>query len=153
MSAPRDTPIVTPSKIPWRINNWAAASKQKLLLGVVCLLNFIFGGSPNPGAHRVHPLKRGCLHWELGGGYQTKLSPQGEGGLHGVILFFGAHSNPEPAGSTPPNGDICFWAIILKLGRCSLFHWATMIGSLPPIPPRPAHISTHHVQIFFALVP
>ncbi len=32
MSAPRGTPVVTPSDIPWRIKNWVGASKQKLLL-------------------------------------------------------------------------------------------------------------------------
>jgi hypothetical protein len=33
-------------------------------------------------------------------------------GLHGKILFLGAHSNLGPPGSTPPKGGICFenWA-------------------------------------------
>jgi hypothetical protein len=41
---------VTPSEIPWRVNNWAGSSKQKLLLRVVLLGKFNFRGAhPNPG--------------------------------------------------------------------------------------------------------
>jgi hypothetical protein len=119
---PRVHPIVTPSGIPWRVNNWAGASKQKLLLGVGFLSKILFvgadpnpeptgstsakggicfenwagaskqklllgvvlpgkilfmGGSPQSQAPRVHPTKRGYMHWELRGGQQTKVAPQG----------------------------------------------------------------------------
>jgi hypothetical protein len=71
-------PIVTPSEKPWRVKNWAGASKQKLLLGVGLLCKILFvGGSPKPGVRRVHPTKWGCMLWELGGGQQTKVAPWG----------------------------------------------------------------------------
>ncbi len=55
-------PIVTPSENPWRVKNWAGASKQKLLLGVGLPCNILFvGGTPKPGARRVHPTKWGCM--------------------------------------------------------------------------------------------
>jgi hypothetical protein len=71
-------PIVTPSEKPWRVKNWAGASKQKLLLGVglICTILFV-GGSPKPGARRVYPTEWGCMLWELGGGQQTKVVPWG----------------------------------------------------------------------------
>ena len=55
MLTPGGTPIVTPSEKPWRVKNWAGASKQKLLLGVGLQCKILFvGGSPQPWAHRVH---------------------------------------------------------------------------------------------------
>ena len=78
MLNPGGTPIVTPSEKPWRVKNWVGASKQKLLLGVGLPSKILFvGGSPKPGAHRVHPTKWGCMLWELGGGQQTKVAPWG----------------------------------------------------------------------------
>ncbi len=41
------------------LNIVAGASKQKLLLGWVCIAKLYFGGSPHPGAYRVHPTKWG----------------------------------------------------------------------------------------------
>ena len=35
-------PVVTPSEKPWRVKNWAGASKQKLLLGVGMCIQIIF---------------------------------------------------------------------------------------------------------------
>jgi hypothetical protein len=51
-------PLVTLSEIPWRVNNWGAASKQKLLLGVGLHDKILFvGGSPQPRAPRfIGPL-------------------------------------------------------------------------------------------------
>ena len=70
-------PIVTPSEKLWGVNNWAGASKQKLLLGVGLYSKILFmGGSPKPGARRFHPTKWGCMLWELGGGQQTKVAPR-----------------------------------------------------------------------------
>ncbi len=47
-------PLVTPSEIPWRVKNWAGASKQKLLLVVGLYDNILFvEGSPQPRAPRV----------------------------------------------------------------------------------------------------
>ena len=45
--------------------NWTEASKKKLLLAVGLQRNFFFEGSPNPWAHRVHPLQRGYLLFHL----------------------------------------------------------------------------------------
>ncbi len=71
-------PTVTPSEKLRRVNNWAGASKQKLLLGMGLPSKILFvGGSPKPGALRVHPTKWGCMLWELGGGQQTKVVPRG----------------------------------------------------------------------------
>jgi hypothetical protein len=84
--------IVTPSEIPWRVKNWVGTSKQKLLLrvGLPCKILFV-GGSPKPGACRVHPTKWGCMLWELAGGHQTKVAPRG--GF--VILFVGGSPQPK----------------------------------------------------------
>ena len=39
----------TPSEKPWRVKNWAGASKQKLLLGLgLCIKNLFVGAHPNP---------------------------------------------------------------------------------------------------------
>jgi hypothetical protein len=47
-------PLVTPSAIPWRVKNWAGASKQKLLLRVGLYNKILFVGcSPQPRAPRV----------------------------------------------------------------------------------------------------
>ncbi len=55
-------PIVTMSEFPRRVNNWAGASKQKLLFGM-CLQGKILlvGGLPQPRAHRVHSSKWGYM--------------------------------------------------------------------------------------------
>ncbi len=92
-------PIVTASKKPWRVKNWVGASKQKLLLrvGLPCKSLFV-GGSPKPGARRVHPTKWGCMLWELGRGQQTKTAPQG-GFEYKKFYLWGAHPNPKPARS------------------------------------------------------
>ncbi len=42
--APGGIPVVTLSKIPWRVNNWAGASKQKLLFGVGLPSKILFVG-------------------------------------------------------------------------------------------------------------
>ncbi len=78
MSTPGVPPIVTPSEKPWRVKNWVGDSKQKLLLGagLQCKILFV-GGSPKPGARRVHPTKWGCMLWELGVGQQTKVASRG----------------------------------------------------------------------------
>jgi hypothetical protein len=71
-------PVVTPSEKPWRVKNWAGASKQKLLLRVgMCIQILFVGGSPWPRACRVHPTKWRCILWELGMGQQTKVAPRG----------------------------------------------------------------------------
>ncbi len=42
-------PGLTPSEKPWRVNNWTAASKQKLLLGVgLSIKIYLWGAHPNP---------------------------------------------------------------------------------------------------------
>ncbi len=77
-------PIVTPSEKPWRVKNWMGASKQKLLLGVVCIAKFYLRG---------------------------------------------AHPNLGPAGSTLPNGGVCFenlagaskQKLLLGVGLCIKF--------------------------------
>ncbi len=75
---PGGTPHSDPSENPWRVKNWAGASKQKFLLGVGLPFKILFvGGSPKPGGRRVHPTKWGCMLWELGGGQQTKVAPCG----------------------------------------------------------------------------
>jgi hypothetical protein len=77
MLTPGVPPILTPSEILWRVNNRVGASKQKLLLGVgLCIQILFVGGSPKPGAHRVHPTKWGYMLWQLGRGQQTKVAPQ-----------------------------------------------------------------------------
>ncbi len=87
-------PIVTPSEKLWRVKNWVGASKQKLLLGVGFPWKFLFvGGSPKPGARRVHPTKWGCMLWELGGGQQQKLLLGV--GLDKKILFVGGSPQPK----------------------------------------------------------
>ncbi len=92
-------PILTPSEKPWRVKNWSGASKQKLLFGVglPCKILFV-GGSPKPGARRVHPTKWWCMRWELGRGQQTKVAPRG-GFAYKNFICGGAHPNPKPAGS------------------------------------------------------
>jgi hypothetical protein len=86
--------IVTLSEKPWRVKNWVGASKQKLLLGVGLSCKILFvGGSPKPGARRVHPTKWGCMLWELGGGQQTKVAPRG--GLYIKKLFLGGSPQPK----------------------------------------------------------
>ncbi len=59
--------------------------------------NFICGGSPKPGARRVHPTKWGCMLWELGGGQQTKVAPGWV--CKQKFYLWVAHPNPKPAGS------------------------------------------------------
>jgi hypothetical protein len=88
-------PIVPPSEKPWRVNNWAGASKQKLLLGVglPCKILFV-GNSHKPGARRVHhPTKWGCMLWELGRDQQTKVAPRG--GFVYKNLFVGVSPQPK----------------------------------------------------------
>ncbi len=75
-------PTVTPSEKPWRVNNWVGAIKQKLLLRVGLT-----------GARRAHPTKWGCMLWELGGGQQTKVAPQGR--FEYKILFVGGSPQPK----------------------------------------------------------
>ncbi len=78
MLTPGVPPIVTTSEKPWRVKYWTGANKQKLLLGVGLYSTILFtGGLPKPGARRVHPIKWGCMLWELGGGQQTKVAPRG----------------------------------------------------------------------------
>jgi len=92
-------PILTSSEIPWRVKNWTGASKQKSLLRVGLPYKILFvGGSPKPGARRVHPTKWGCMLWELGGGQQTKVAPRC-GFVCKKFYLWGAHPNPKPAGS------------------------------------------------------
>jgi hypothetical protein len=93
-------PILTLSEIPWRVKKWVGASKQKLLLGVglPCKILFV-GGSPKPGACRVHPTKWGCMLWELGGGQQTKVAPRG-GFVHKYFICGGLTPTQSPQGPT-----------------------------------------------------
>ncbi len=94
---------MTLSEKPWRVKNWAGASKQKLLhgMGLPCKILFV-GGSPKPGACRVYPTKWGCMLSELGGGggggQQTKSCSSGWVCILKFYLW-GAHPNPKPAGS------------------------------------------------------
>jgi hypothetical protein len=65
----------TPAKGGICIENWEKAQKQKLLLGVGLPGKILFeGGSLQPVAHRVHSTNWGYMHWELGGGPQTKVA-------------------------------------------------------------------------------
>jgi hypothetical protein len=60
------------------VDNFARASKQKLLLGVGLLGKILFvGGSPWPRACGVYSTKWELMHWELRGGQQTKAAPRG----------------------------------------------------------------------------
>jgi hypothetical protein len=91
-------PIVTPSENPWRVKNWAGASKQKLLLGVGLYSKILFmGSSPKPGTRRVHPTKWGCMLWELGWGQQTKIARQG-GFVHKNFIYGGLTPTQSPLG-------------------------------------------------------
>jgi hypothetical protein len=91
-------PIMTPSEKPWRVKNWAGASKQKLLhgVGLPCKI-FFAGGSPWPWARRVHPTNRGCMLWELGGGQQTKVAPRG-GFVYNIFIYGGLTPTQSPLG-------------------------------------------------------
>ncbi len=108
-------PTVTPSEIPWRVNNWAGTSKQKLFLGVGLHGKFFLGGSPLTRARRVHPTKRGCMLWELGKGQQTKVAPWGRFTWENFICG-GLTSTLGPHGSPHQMGGICFenWAMASK---------------------------------------
>jgi hypothetical protein len=65
--------IVTLSENPWRVNNWAGASKPKLLLGVglPCKILFV-GGSPKPGAPQGPPYQMGVYALRIGRGPANK---------------------------------------------------------------------------------
>jgi len=94
MLTPGVPPTVTPSEKPWRVKNWVGASKQKLLLGVglPCKILFV-GGSPKPGACRVHSTNGGCLLWELGRASKQKLLLGV--GLYIKMLFVGGSPQPK----------------------------------------------------------
>ncbi len=75
-------------------DNFAGASKQKLLLGVGFPSKFLFvGGSPQPRAWGVHSTKWGYLRWELRGGQQTKAASRGR--FAGKFLFVGGSFQPR----------------------------------------------------------
>jgi hypothetical protein len=99
-------PIVTPPEIHWRVNNWAGASKQKLLLRVGLLNKILFvGAHPNPEpAGSTLPRGGICFENWAGASKQKLLLRLG---LPCKILFVGAHLNPRPAGSTQQKGGIC----------------------------------------------
>jgi hypothetical protein len=100
-------PVVTLSKIPWRVKNWAGASKQKLLLGVGLDGKILFaGGSPQPRSRRVHPTK-GVYALRIGWEPANKGCSSGWVSL-GKFYLWRADLNPGPGGSTQPNGGICF---------------------------------------------
>ncbi len=60
-------PVVTLSEKPWRVRNWAGASKQKLLPGVGWYIKILFvGSSPQPQARRVlRSICPGLFHNEI----------------------------------------------------------------------------------------
>jgi hypothetical protein len=71
-------PIVTPSEKPWRIKNWAGASKQKMLLrvGLPCKILFV-GVHPNLGPTQTWgpqgpPYQMGVNAFRIGRGPANK---------------------------------------------------------------------------------
>ncbi len=67
-------PVVTPSEKPWRINNWAGASKQILLLGVgLCIQILFVRGSPWPRARRATLPNGGVCFENWAGASKQKL--------------------------------------------------------------------------------
>ncbi len=102
-------PIVTPPEIHWRVNNWAGASKQKF-------------GSPQPGALRVHPTKRGYMHWELREDQQTKVAPRGGFSWENYI-YEGFTSPLGPQGPSTPKGVFAFKQFSWNLSGVAHFTW------------------------------
>jgi hypothetical protein len=94
MLAPRGTLIVTPSDIPWRIKNWAGASKQKFLLGMGLYIKILFAGAhPDPGPPGSTIPNGGVCFDNWAGASKQKL-------LFGVglcikILFVGGSPQPK----------------------------------------------------------
>ncbi len=100
-SNPRPTGSTPPN---WgnSLNNLAGASKQKLLLGWVCIAKLYFGGSPHPGAYRIHPTKWGISFENWAGASKQKLLLAV--GLHSKILFLRVHLTSGP---THSKGGVC----------------------------------------------
>jgi hypothetical protein len=94
MSAPRGTPIVTPSDIPCRIKNCLGASKQKLRLGWVCIVKFYLQGAhPAPGPPGSTLLNGGVCFENWAGASKQKLLLRVD--LCIKILFVGGSPQPK----------------------------------------------------------
>ncbi len=89
------------------IENWAGASKQNLLLGVGLPCEILFsGGSPQTSGPQGPLHQMGVFALIILRGPATKSSSSG---WVCTVKFYlwGAHPNPGPVGSTPPNSGIC----------------------------------------------
>ena len=86
--------------------NWEGACKQKLLLRVRLFGKIkFFGLTPSWGPQGL-PHQMGVYGLIIGWGSANKSCSSGWV-CHVKFYLWGAHPNPEPAGSTQPNGGIC----------------------------------------------
>ncbi len=113
---PLSNSTVTPSEIPWRVNNRVGSSKQKLLLRVGLPEKFDLGGAhPNPGPTGSTPPNGDvCNENRVGASKQKLLLAVG---LQSKILFLRVHLTLGPTGFTYSKGGVCS-SLFLSLEIC-----------------------------------